>query len=66
MPTPQCTFGHDHTREEVSVPLQKGRKYHCPSTAEVHRKFKGKHWKRDTLEGALKAGFEPCRCCFAA
>jgi hypothetical protein len=64
MATVTCTKGHDHSKEDVAIPLKRGRKYHCPSGLETSAKRRKGYWRRGTLADALEAGVPQCELCF--
>ena len=63
MPTEICKYRHDHTKENVTVPLKPGRKYHCPDDLSPMKHRPG-NWKEVSLSEAQKSGLTPCKRCF--
>lgn len=55
--------GHDYSKEDVAIPLESGRKYHCPSELSSRKHLDGK-WERGSLAQALAAGVPACELCF--
>ena len=63
MPTEICKNGHDHSRQHVAIPLQGGRKYHCPVELSATKHLVG-NWKEGSLAEAREAGVPACERCF--
>ena len=58
-----CKHGHDHSKEDIAIPLESGRKYHCPSEMSP-RKHHPDKWKQGTLAEARAVGIPACELCF--
>ena len=58
-----CKHGHDHSKEDIAIPLESGRKYHCPSEMSPKKHHPDK-WKQGTLAEARAVGIPACELCF--
>lgn len=58
-----CKHGHDHSIQDVALPLETRRKYHCPDELSVNKHLEG-NWKPASLAEAKTAGVAACELCF--